>query len=187
MGRRYENLTEAHREFIARQKLFFVATAAAGGTINLSPKGLDSLRVLDERHLVWLNLTGSGNETAAHLESDPRITLMFCAFSGKPMILRIYGRGRAHHPGEPGWARYRDLFPDLPGARQLIEVTIEQVQTSCGMGVPLYHYIGDRRDLLEWAARKGENGIRAYWKKHNTQSLDGLPIPFPDGLLPEDE
>ncbi|RMG30955.1 MAG: pyridoxamine 5'-phosphate oxidase family protein [Gammaproteobacteria bacterium] len=186
MGRRYDALTEAHREFIARQKLFFVATAGPEGTVNLSPKGHDSLRVLDAHRLVWLNLTGSGNETAAHLRRSPRITLMFCAFTGPPLILRIYGRGRVHHPGTPGFEAYLPLFPALPGARQIVEVAIEQVQTSCGMGVPLYHYVGDRRDLLDWAARKGEEGIRAYWKKHNTTSLDGRSIPFPAGLLPED-
>ena len=187
MGRRYDCLTDAHREFIARQKIFFVATAAATGSINLSPKGLDSLRVLDARRLVWLNLTGSGNETAAHLQRLPRITLLFCAFAGQPLILRIYGRGRLHYPGDPGWSTHISRFPSLPGARQLVEVEIEQVQTSCGMGVPLYHYIGERRDLTDWAQRKGTHGLHAYWRKHNTTSLDGLPIAFPGGLLPEEE
>jgi hypothetical protein len=169
------------QKFIERQRLFFIATAAADGRVNLSPKGMDTLRVLDEQRVVWLNLTGSGNETAAHLRENDRITLMFCAFEGAPLILRLYGHARTHHPGEQGWERLIDRFPVTPGARQIIDVGVDLVQTSCGMGVPFLDYRGERDQLLQWAKKKGDSGIRRYWQERNRLSLDDKPTGMPEG------
>ena len=181
MGQRYEMIPPKMIDFIRRQKLFFVATAAAQGRVNLSPKGMDSLRVLDQRRVVWLNVTGSGNETAAHLLESPRMTLMFAAFEGSPMILRLYGSARALHHDDPEWASLYALFSPLPGARQIIDLQVELVQTSCGMGVPLFDYAGERGQLNVWAEKKGETGIRDYWQEKNRFSLDGKPTGIPQG------
>lgn len=175
MGKRYDGIDESLREFILRQKMFFVGTAASRGRVNVSPKGLDTLRILDPNRVMWLNLTGSGNETAAHLLENDRMTLMFCAFDGEPTILRLYGRARAIHPGDAGWDGFIGRFPSLPGARQLIEMDVEFAQTSCGMGVPLFDYAGERGALERWAERKGEEGIRRYWRERNRFSIDGRP------------
>jgi hypothetical protein len=172
---RYSEIQDGHAKFIAAQRLFFVATAVAAGRINLSPKGMDSLRVLGPRRVVWLNVTGSGNETSAHVQRDPRITLMFCAFEGSPRILRVYGSARAVHRADTEWAILSTHFPSLAGARQILDVTVELVQTSCGMAVPFFDYVGERTDLSEWAARQGDEGLRRYWSEKNEVSLDGLP------------
>lgn len=179
MGNRYDQLQPNHRAFIEAQTVFFVATAGREGHINLSPKGLDTLRVLDERRIAWLNLTGSGNETAAHLRLAPRMTLMFCAFTGKPLILRAYGSARAVHCTDPQWETLATLFPATPGARQVILMDIELVQTSCGFGVPLMDFVEHRSTLVDWASKKGEAGIRRYWAEKNAVSLDGLPTGVP--------
>lgn len=176
MGARFSALEPKHRAFIEVQPVFFVATAAREGHINLSPKGLDTLRVLDPRRIAWLNLTGSGNETAAHLQQDGRMTLMFCAFSGPPLILRVYGQARLVRRSDSQWRDWVGRFPPLPGARQIVLLDIDLVQTSCGFGVPLMDYRGPRPTLAEWAGRKGEEGIRRYWREKNAVSLDGLPI-----------
>ncbi|WP_321527662.1 pyridoxamine 5'-phosphate oxidase family protein [Sedimenticola selenatireducens] len=173
MGRQYREIPQKMIDFIRDQKLFFVATAAADGRVNLSPKGMDSLRVLDERRLVWLNVTGSGNETAAHVREFPRMTLMFCAFEGSPMILRLYGTPRVIHPYDTEWETLYPLFKPLSGARQIFDLAVELVQTSCGMGVPFYDYAGEREQLTAWAEKKGEAGIRDYWREKNRHSLDG--------------
>jgi hypothetical protein len=175
VGRQFDELSERLIGFIAEQKLFFVATAAAQGRINLSPKGMDSFRVLGPRRAVWLNLTGSGNETAAHLLQDPRMTVMFCAFEGAPLILRLYGRARAVHRRDADWDELFARFEPLPGARQIFDLSIERVQTSCGMAVPYYSHAGDRDQLSAWAAARGEDGLRDYWAEKNQVSLDGLP------------
>jgi hypothetical protein len=175
MGKQYTAMTEQHVEFIARQKIFFVATATADSRVNLSPKGMDSLRVLGDNRLVWLNVTGSGNETAAHVQVEPRMTVMFCAFEGDPLILRLYGRARAIHRHDPDWAELATLFPPLPGARQVFDLSVELVQTSCGMAVPFFDYRGERGALNEWAEKKGEEGIRRYWEDRNQFSLDRIP------------
>lgn len=180
MGKRYTHLNAELRAFIAQQQMFFVATAEAQGRINLSPKGLDSLRLLDDTRVVWLNLTGSGNETAAHLRTSPRMTLMFCAFTGDPMILRLYGSARAIHAHDEQWQRHITLFEEIPGARQLIVMNIELVQTSCGFGVPQYKYLAQRKQLTDWAARKGEAGLRDYQRRNNVISLDGRPTGLPE-------
>jgi hypothetical protein len=175
MGNRYQAISERHRQFIAAQKLFFVGTAAADGRVNVSPKGMDSLRVLGANRVVWLNVTGSGNETAAHVQENPRMTLMFAAFSGDPLILRLYGNAQAVHRNDPGWETLYRLFDPLPGARQIFDLEVELVQTSCGMAVPLFDYVREREQLNAWALGKGEDGIREYWAKRNQVSLDGKP------------
>jgi hypothetical protein len=176
MAQMYRELSDRHRQFIGQQKLFFVGTATADSRINVSPKGADTLRVIDARRIAWLNLTGSGNETAAHVRVSPRMTLMFCAFEGAPLILRVYGTARAVHRNDAGWAALAPLF-GAPGggARQIFDLAIESVQTSCGMGVPLYAYEGSRGMLEQWAVKKGEEGVRKYWEEKNQFSIDGIP------------
>jgi len=175
MGKLFDSIQDAHREFIERQKVFFVASAAATGRVNLSPKGLDTLRILDERTVAYLDLTGSGNETAAHLRLLPRLTIMFCAWDGNPMILRLYGQGKVCLPGTAEYAALAPRFPALPGARQIIQMQVESVQTSCGFAVPLFQFDTDREQLLQWAAKKGEEGLETYRAQKNTKSIDGFP------------
>ena len=181
MAQFYPALTPELREFVVRQQMFFTASAAAAGRVNLSPKGMDTFRVLADNEVAYLDLTGSGNETAAHLRENGRITLMFCAFQYKPLILRIYGTGEAVRPRDAAWGQLISHFHELPGQRQIIRVRIESVQTSCGFAVPLYVFEGHRDLLTKWAEKKGDAGIRDYWRKKNTNSIDGLPT----GLLGE--
>ncbi len=175
MAEKFDTLTDEHQRWIANQHVFFVATAADEGHINLSPKGQDSMRVLNERELLWMNLTGSGNETAAHLINSNRMTLMWCAFEGLPQILRVYGSARTIHPRDDDWESCTSLIPAPVGARQYFKVEIEFVQTSCGYAVPLMDYQADRDVLARWAETRGEEGIAAYWEEKNQTSLDGLP------------
>jgi hypothetical protein len=178
-------ITAKLHAFIARQPMFFVATATAEGRINLSPKGVEGcFHVIDERRVAFLNLTGSGNETAAHLSGNPRITVMFCAFSGKPLILRLYGRGRAIHRRDADWAQFELMFPRYPGMRQIVVIDVDNVMTSCGFGVPEMTLTGQRDQLNDWALKKGEDGIRDYWEEKNKVSLDGLPTAILDKTLP---
>ncbi|MEM6622587.1 MAG: pyridoxamine 5'-phosphate oxidase family protein [Pseudomonadota bacterium] len=165
------------RAFIARQHMFFVATAAPEGRVNLSPKGLDSLRILDDRRILWLNLSGSGNETAAHLRESPRMTLMFMSTEGDPMILRVYGSARAYHPGDDGWEGMAAHFPQMAGTRQIFDMSVELVQTSCGTGVPFFDYKGPRgeTELVPFFDQMGPDGVRDYWQRKNAISLDGKP------------
>ena len=174
MSKTYPAITEKLHTFIEQQQMFFVATAAQQGRVNISPKGLDSLRVLNDKRVVWLNLTGSGNETSAHLQQANRITIMFCSFSGTPMILRLYGKAREITHNDPEWDKLHSLFSTLPGSRQIFDIEIELVQTSCGTGVPLFDFVDDRDQLSSWAIKKGEKGIRKYWKDKNQVSLDGF-------------
>jgi hypothetical protein len=178
MSKFFASIEPQHRDFIQRQHVFFVASAAPGARVNLSPKSADALRLVDERSAVYLDRTGSGNETAAHLRADGRLTFMFCAFEGPPLILRLYGRGRAlPRPGADYErllaARFDGLEP--PGARQMIFLDVESVQTSCGMAVPLLDYVGERDMLDRLAAAKGEAGMDAYRREKNRRSIDGLP------------
>ena len=168
-------LTNALKAFIEAQPLFFVATAAPDGRVNLSPKGLDSLRILSDTKIIWLNLSGSGNETAAHLREHARMTLMFCAFEGEARILRVYGRAKTTHPGEPDWAALLQYFPAMAGSRQVFELEIDLVQTSCGTGVPLMQFSTQRgpTQLLPFYEDMGTDGVRAYWDRKNKISLDG--------------
>ena len=165
------------RAFIEAQQMFFVATAAPDGRVNLSPKGLDSLRILSDTRIVWLSLSGSGNETAAHLRESPRMTLMFCAMQGDPLILRTYGTAQAIHPCDPGWDEHIARFPTMAGSRQIFAMTIDLIQTSCGTGVPFFEYAGQRGDteLLPFYTDMGEDGVRAYWQRKNKLSIDGRP------------
>jgi hypothetical protein len=175
MGRKFDELSERHIAFIGEQKMFFVATAPPDGRISLSPKGMGSFRVLGPNRALWLNVTGSGNETAAHVQLDPRMTVMFCAFEGAPVILRLYGEARAVHRQDADWPELFALFNPLPGARQIFDLTIELVQTSCGFGVPLYAYEGERGQMEAWAVAQGEEGLKAYWAEKNAVTIDGLP------------
>jgi Pyridoxamine 5'-phosphate oxidase len=169
------------KAFIERQQLFFVATAAPDGRVNVSPKGADTLRVLDESHIRWLSLSGSGNETAGHLRRSNRITLMFCAFEGDALILRVYGQASVMHPRDPGWDSALESFPQLAGSRQIFDVSIDAVQTSCGTGVPFMAHSGDRasKELVPYYDGLGRAGVEDYWRRKNTQTIDG----FETGLL----
>ncbi|MSU47730.1 MAG: pyridoxamine 5'-phosphate oxidase family protein [Opitutus sp.] len=180
MAKFFSELSSAHREFIQTQKIFFVSSAPHAGRVNLSPKGMDTFRVLSATRVGYLDATGSGNETAAHLAENGRITIMMCSFTTAPLIFRIYGRGRAVHPRDTAWAGLRPLFgPPLPGERQLIVTENESIQTSCGFGVPLYDYRGERETLIEYAVKKGPEGMAGYRADKNQRSIDGLPT----GLL----
>ncbi len=178
MSQLYKRITPKLQQFIDNQKIFFVATATADSRINLSPKGMDSLRVINENRVIWLNVTGSGNETAAHVQENPRMTLMFTAFEDNPMILRLYGTAKAIHNEDADWQQLFPLFPPIPGARQIFDLNVELIQTSCGMAVPLYDYVGERELLNSWASKKGKDGIKEYWEEKNSVSLDGKPIHF---------
>ena len=175
MPKLYEEITDGLKEFIGQQKLFFVATADTGGRINLSPKGGDTLRVHGKNRVLWLNLTGSGNETAAHMLAMNRITIMFCSFEGSPTILRLYGKGKVIHENDPDWDQLISQFPENTGARQIFDITVDFIQTSCGFQVPLYGYEGERDLLDKWSVKKGRDGIRLYWEEKNKLSLDGKP------------
>ncbi len=175
MSKFYTKITSRVQKFMEAQKMFFVATAPKEGRINLSPKGMDSIRVVSENRILWLNFTGSGNETAAHILENNKITLMFCAFEGNPNILRIYGKGKAIHPKDSEWNDAIKLFPEIPGARQIFDITVESAQDSCGMSIPFYEYKGERNQLNDWATSQGKEGIENYWENRNQTSIDGFP------------
>ena len=180
MGKTHDSITDDLRAFIERQHVFFVASAplAAAGHVNVSPKGLDCLRLLSPMRVAYLDLTGSGNETSAHLVENGRVTLMFCGFDGKPMILRLYGRGRVVLPESHEWPEFAALFPAHPGARQVIVVDVTRVQTSCGFGVPEMAFVADRDVLQKWAQSNGPQKLAEYQQKKNVRSIDGLPTPL---------
>lgn len=171
-----QSLTPQLIEFINDQHIFFVATAPVEGKINLSPKGLDSFYVADSNKVYWLNLTGSGNETQAHLQEDDRMTIMFNSFDRNPLILRLYGHARSIPFDDPEFSTFESFFPDHKGSRQIIEMNIDLVQTSCGFGVPFMEYKGERDTLNKWAASKGDDKVREYWEENNRISLDGKKI-----------
>ncbi len=178
MARFFDHIPAKLQEFIGRQHVFFTASATADLRINLSPKGSDCLRVLDRQTVVYLDQTGSGNETAAHIRADGRLTIMFCAFDGAPMILRLYGRGRVLPRGTEAYAALlASAFggDEPPGARQIIAMDVESVQTSCGFSVPVMAFQEERETLKTWARRKGDDGIRAYWLEHNVETIDRIP------------
>ena len=175
MGKLLNALDPFLTEFIHNQKIFFVATAMPEGRINLSPKGIDSFRVLDGNRAIWLNLTGSGNETAAQLLHQNRITIMFCSFEGPPLILRLYGTARVYHPRDAEWDELIGNFTQTKGQRQIIDVQIETVQTSCGFGVPIMTFQEERTELTRWAERHPDEKIEEYWAEKNNVSLDGHP------------
>ncbi len=176
----HDEITERLHAFIEDQQIFFVASAPLDGNghVNVSPKGLDCLRILSPTRVAYLDLTGSGNETSAHLLENGRITFMFCAFSGPPKILRLFGTGDVVLPGSDAWNELRPLFGEYPGVRQIITADIHRVQTSCGYGVPLYDFVGQRDTMVRWADNRGEDGLSTYRAEKNAKSIDGLPTPL---------
>jgi hypothetical protein len=176
MGRTYDAIDERMEEFLGAQHVFFVGTAPAeGGHVNVSPKGLDTFAVLGPNTVAYLDLTGSGVETIAHVQENGRITLLFCAFEGPPRIVRLYGRGRIVAADSAEFEAFAPRFGSYLSARAVIEVAIDRIADSCGYGVPRYRYEGERTQLLEWADRKGPEGVAAYREERNTTSIDGLP------------
>jgi hypothetical protein len=177
MGKVYDAIDASLADFIRAQRMFFVATAplAADGRVNLSPKGHDSFAILDSHTVAYLDLTGSGIETVAHVRENGRITICFCAFEGPPKILRLYGRGEAIEPGHAEFAALAARFPEYLGTRSVVRVAVDRIADSCGYGVPEYRYVAERTQLLLWADRKGRDGVRTYQEERNGSSLDGLP------------
>ena len=176
-------LNGSFRQFIEKQHVFFVATAAETGRVNLSPKGADTLRILDDQTIRWLSLSGSGNETAGHVKACNRMTLMFCAFEGDALILRVYGTAKVLHPRDAEWPEAVAQFPDFAGSRQIFDMTIDSVQTSCGTGVPFMRFDADRvaDELVPFFEEMGPDGVRDYWRRKNTETIDG----FATGLFEE--
>jgi hypothetical protein len=178
LGKQFNQIEPAHREFIEQQRIFFNASAVSDGRVNVSPRDGASLRVLGPNSVAYLDLTGSGNETAAHLRINPRLTLMFCAFAGPPMVLRLYGQGRILSRRS---REYQDMLTSAfegiepPGTRQIVRLDVERVMTSCGYNVPFFDYVGERPTLQRWAEAKGEAGLEQYWREKNVTSIDGLP------------
>jgi hypothetical protein len=185
MGDRFPSLTEKHRTFIGRQRIFFAASAAPGARVNISPRGADAFAIIDDHTVAYLDRTGSGNETSAHLKADGRLTIMFCAFDGPPNILRLYGRGEVLRRGAPTYEKLvESAFAGLEptGARQIVRLDIDLVQTSCGYGTPLFDYRGERPSLDNWSDSKGEEGLEAYRRENNLVSIDGMPTGWLDQL-----
>jgi len=176
MGKLIKEITPTLKEFIASQKIFFVGTARSEGSVNISPKGMETFKVINSNKIVWLNLTGSGNETAAHLKENNRMTIMFCSFEEKPLILRLYGNAQIFHKNDAKFQEYSTLFPKHIGARQIIEMDVNLVQTSCGFAVPFMEFKEERSQLTRWADKKGQAGIETYWEEKNTKSIDGYEI-----------
>lgn len=179
MAKQFPKLEDSHQRFIEDQHMFFVGTADVEGRVNISPKGMDSLRVLGPGRIAWMNLTGSGNETAGHLLKINRMTLMWCSFTTRPLILRAYGSARTLHTGDPDWAAMADLFPDHRSARQIFDLSIDLVQTSCGYAVPLMQYQSERDTMQKWVDGKSDAGFRTYWADKNGQTIDGKPTRSP--------
>jgi hypothetical protein len=177
MAKVYDELNQNLRDFIQEQKIFFTATAPKEGRINLSPKGVDTFRCIDNNTVAYLDLTGSGNETSAHLHEpgNGRMTIMFCSFSEKPLILRLYGQGKVIFPRHEAWEKFYSLFTPILGERQIVVLEIKSVQTSCGYGVPIYELKEERKTIREWGEKKGKQGIFDYWCEKNQKSIDGLP------------
>lgn len=179
MAKRFERIEEDHRRFIEDQHIFFSGSAAPQGRVNISPKGMDSLRVTGPNRIVWMNLTGSGNETAGHLIEDDRMTLMWCSFTKRPLILRAYGTAKTLHPGDEGWDSLAALFPAHRSARQIFDMTVDMVQTSCGYAVPFMDNREDRETMQNWVDAKSDQQLRDYWVEKNTVTLDGKPTGVP--------
>ena len=183
MADRFTELKDQHIQFIREQHMFFVGTADSGGYINVSPKGMDTVRGIIPAEVAWLNRTGSGNESAAHVSENGRMTIMFCSFGKQPLIMRLYGRASVVHPRDDGWAELLALFPEHLGSRQIFRLPLELVQTSCGYAVPRYDLRDHRPTLKKWAENKGSDGIEQYWQERNTMTLDGKPT----GILDNSE
>lgn len=177
MGKFFDAILDAHSAFIKKQKIYFVASAplSAEGHVNVSPKGIDSFRVLSPNRIAYMDIVGSGNETSAHILENGRITVMFCSFDGPPNIMRLYGKGYTVLPGDEQWSELSALFELQLGTRQIIVADIDKVQTSCGYGVPYYEYLGERDHAQKWAEHKGVQGLEQYKQEKNRISIDGLP------------
>jgi len=180
MGQRFPSISDRHKAFIEAQRIFFVGTAAPAGRVNVSPKGMATFRVLGPNDVAYLDCTGSGSETRAHLlgPGGGRLTIMFCGFEGSPLILRLYGLGASLMRGTRSYAALLPHFDEIPGARQIVRLTVELVQVSCGMGVPLFDYKEDRGDLVRHWEQLGVDRLREYWGAKNVASIDGLPTRF---------
>ena len=179
MAKQFPSLGEDLQRFIEAQHIFFVGTAGPDGRVNVSPKGMDSLRVLGPNRIVWRNLTGSGNETAGHLCQINRMTLMWCSFDTRPMILRTYGSAQTLHTDDATFAQLNDSFPADIGARQIFDMHIDLVQSSCGYSIPFYDFVSDRDVLERWSEQKGVEGIRTHWATRNRETIDGAPTGIP--------
>jgi len=171
----FNALEQKHHDFIMAQQMFFVATAPKEGRLNLSPKGLDCFRIISPTEVAYLDFMGSGNETAAHLLDDGRITLMFNSYTRNALILRLYGRGKSHAPGSERFNILMKMFEEAPGIRQIFTIKIDNLQTSCGYGVPVYDLVEERKTLGKWAEKKGPQALKDYFNKKNRVSIDGLP------------
>ncbi|WP_109435800.1 pyridoxamine 5'-phosphate oxidase family protein [Aquimarina sp. AU119] len=174
MAKIFDEINPEFETFIKNQKIFFVGTAATEGRVNISPKGMDTFRVLGPNKVVWLNLTGSGNETAAHVLKNNRMTILFCSFEGKPLILRLYGQAKIYHQRDESYHEYIDLFPKILGSRQIIEMNVDTVQTSCGYAVPFMDFKEERTQLKSWAEKQGEDRLKEYHKERNKVSIDNF-------------
>ena len=179
MAKQFPEIDQTHRAFIEDQHIFFAGSAAPEGRVNVSPKGMDSLRIPGPNRIVWMNLTGSGNETAGHLLENPRMTLMWCSFTKRPLILRCFGTAKTLHPGDDGWDDLAALFPDHRSARQIYDVDVDLVQTSCGYAVPFMGYAGERDTMQKWVDAKSDQDLRDYWVEKNTKTIDGKDTGVP--------
>jgi hypothetical protein len=177
MATKFDKLNSEIRRFISEQHIYFCATAGKEGHVNVSPRDTKTLKVIDDKKIVWLNFTGSGNETSAHIQENGRMTLMFCGFEQEALMLKIYGNAKVYHPRDSKYQEMISLFSgyeDFVGNRQIFELDIELAITSCGEGVPYFDYKGERENLVKWSNKKGKKGIEEYWKENNSISLDGI-------------
>jgi hypothetical protein len=188
MGDHHDHIPDKFAAFIERQRMFFVATAplSGDGRVNVSPKGMDTFRILSPNRVAYLDLTGSGNETSAHMAENGRVTFMFCAFEGPAMILRLYGRGSTVLPDTPGWDELIGHFELMVGTRQILMAHIDRVSTSCGYAVPEYTLKKERQSLTKWSVGKGEKALAEYRRETNVESIDGLPTPLGERILSGD-
>jgi hypothetical protein len=173
MGTKFDSINEKHKKFIEKQKMFVVGSASPTGHMSVSPKGMDAFKILDENHIVWMNFSGSTNETSAHIQEDNRMTILFNSFDKNPLILKLYGTAEVIHNKDPQWDELKSHFKNIFGIRQFFKMEVELVLTSCGYGVPMYDYIGERNLIEKWAEKKGEEGMRDYWIKNNTKTING--------------
>jgi hypothetical protein len=174
MAVRFESINKEHRVFIEKQKMFVIGSAGAEGFINVSPKGMDSFRILDDKTVIWLNYTGSGNETSAHVQENGRMTIMFNSFDKAPMIMKLYGQAEVFHDAHKDWGELIAHFPKIEGARQVFKLNVELLLTSCGYAVPKYEFVEERKTLEKWVDKKGQEGIKEYWQENNLETLDGV-------------
>jgi hypothetical protein len=172
VGTKYKELNKKIEDFIINQKIFFVSTATEDSFINLSPKGMDSLKIINNNRVIWLNSTGSTNESSAHIQRNPRMTIMFCSFEKDPLIVKLMGQAKVIHKNDSDWDELSKQLPDIPGARQIFDLNIELVLTVCGMAVPYFDYKGEREDLNQYWEKQGEDGLKEYWGKKNQISLN---------------